>query len=98
MDYKPAEVFTLEEMLERFIYIESTDSVQDLKNPHLRDIVPMRQLVKSHRSSKSRNPGTGMQMETTKLWEHSAQRKQARVAVGLREHIERLCDPSQPLT
>jgi hypothetical protein len=75
--FSPAEVFTLEEMVERFLYIEGNDTVQDLK--HAWKIVPMTQFVKSHRSSKSRNPGTGMQIETTKLWEHSPQRKQALV-------------------
>lgn len=85
--FSPAEIFTLEEMLERFVYIETGDRVQDLRNPDLRDIVPMRQFVKSHRSSKSLGaPGQGY-VETTGLWEHSPLRKQARVPVGMREHL-----------
>jgi hypothetical protein len=66
-NYKPAEVFSLEEMIERFLYIEDGDRVQDLRKPW--DIVPMRQFVKSHKSSGK---------VTTDRWEYSERRKQAR--------------------
>jgi hypothetical protein len=77
-NYKPAEVYTLEEMLERFLYVEGNDTVQDLK--HAWKIVSMTQFVKSHRSSKTNLPNgksTGKWVETTSLWEHSPLRKQA---------------------
>ena len=64
-------------MLERFLYVENTDTVQDLK--HAWKIVSMTQFVKSHRSSMSRNPGNGKLTETTSLWEHSPLRKQSPV-------------------
>jgi hypothetical protein len=72
-NYKPAEIFTLEEMITRFLYVETNDDVQDLKTHHT---VPLRQFIKSHKSSMTEVKGK--MVETTKLWEHSPQRKQVR--------------------
>jgi primase-polymerase (primpol)-like protein len=84
-EHTTAEVLTLDQMIERFIYIGDGDRVQDLKHP--REVVPFDQFVKFHRSSKTEvvvegktnkdlTPKTKM-VETTRLWEHG-DRKQVK--------------------
>jgi hypothetical protein len=81
-NYKPAEIYTLEQMLERFAYIERDDLVQDLLKPW--KIFRMREFVKSHKSSQTEVKGKTV--ETTKLWENSPVRKQTRFLNFVPEH------------
>jgi primase-polymerase (primpol)-like protein len=99
-EHLPAEVITLEQMLERYLYIEDGDRVQDLKHPRL--VVPFDQFVKSHRSSKTVQDVEGelnrdgtqktKSYESARLWEHGA-RSQVKTVTFRPGHLARTVDP-----